>query len=151
MKQEDLESLILDRHLGELPGEVPALLDAYLRQVPDSERIVASLVNAAGLAETVITRNPALVQNVADTQKGPGTSELPGKVPLARLIPVLSAACGVVLALFVGFQWGVRTPSRATVEAVSESESERPTASPWARYNVGDLARQRTQAVIFPE
>lgn len=148
MKPEMLESLLLDRTLGELSPEVCALLDEHLARDPEAAR------RAAPFAETVILARAATRPCVATP---------PPRFDIARFhrsvhTQKTSARRGewlrlaVCLVLGLGFGWLARpTASRPVIVASSPSGPHaiaggRPAASSAGLWSRSRIASEHTNA-----
>lgn len=106
MKPALLETLLLDRALGELSPEVTALLDAHLAQNPDAARRAAelaatfSLARAANAAPLAAPRRPLDLARLRHAQRAEQSTTR--RFEFLRL-----AAC---LALGLGLGWLARNP-----------------------------------------
>ena len=125
MKPELLETLLLDRALGELAPEVAALLDAHLAQHPDAAHRATELAATLSLAHTA-TATPAAaphrpldVTRLRHTYRAQHSATRPFE--LLRL-----AAC---LALGLGLGWLARTPP-PYVEIAAALPHHAPLAAP---------------------
>ncbi len=97
MKPEQLESLLMDRALGELDPEVAALLDEYLREHPEAQREAERWVRFVAVAGEAVRAVPPVTGTV-------------GRVFLevgARRLAVAAAVAVLALAVIGGI-WIVR-------------------------------------------
>ena len=143
MNPNQLQALLIDRHFGELPQEVAALLDAYLEICPEAGAEAGKVRDVLAVTRATVARHPDLLP----------ASDLPGALPVEpprtgqRRFggPALRLAAAVTLlgALIAGSYYAgwsrseavrLSPPPIAAGEPVMEpGEPE----SPWARYRVG--------------
>jgi anti-sigma factor RsiW len=114
MKPEMLETLLLDRALGELPPEVAALLDAHLAQTPDAAIRAAEFADTLQLARTAVAA-PRETPRALDLERLRRAHRAQHSATRRSEILRL-AAC---LALGLGLGWLARTPSPHTVIAAA--------------------------------
>lgn len=138
MKPELLESLLLDRTLGELSPEVAALLNAHLAQNPAAARRATEFADTLSLARTITAapiaapRRPLDLARLREAHRA--QHSVTRRFELLRL-----AAC---LALGLGLGWLAHTPpSRAELAVASpaatpglSSPAPAPAAAPSARF-----------------
>ena len=137
MKTEHLQALVIDRHFGELPAEVTALLDAYLAAHPDAAKEADAVLTSLGVTGQALARHPELVRltEPETAARGPVLA-VPRQQHWARAAAVALLAG---LAAMGGFYAG---SSRNAVPGVAVSpSSEKPAAmerkaSPWTRYRM---------------
>jgi len=140
MNAETLESLVVDRELGELSPEAVELLDAYLRIDPAARADAALVAEAVRLARTALHSFPGLVA-------------APRSVPLRtfRWRPGLARAAAAVLLLGAGLgvgRWTGRAGRAAPGGAPASARAAgRDPSVPWARYQVAFDARSGAYAV----
>lgn len=149
MKNEQLESLLIDQAFGELPEEVSALLDAYLAQHPEQAGEVNVILDAVSVSEKAVIDHPELVATSASRDENELDQTPAVTVEGARIFSLLfsprfgAAMVAVLLAGVGGFLAGKAEDSEQSDEPESlveeaasfrESESE----SPWARYRLGE-------------
>lgn len=136
MTTPQLEALLIDQTLGELPEEIDALLTAYLDASParheEVRAIRESLRESLQLTGEVLVSCPELFAPAAPVP--PAAGWLP-----VRARPWLKIA-GVLFALALAAGAGYRTGSEAAGE-LSEAIAEKAvpatlSESPWARYAV---------------
>lgn len=126
MKPEQLESLLMDRALGELEPEVAALLDEYLREHPEAQREAEQWLRFVAVAGEAVRAVPLVTARV-------------GRIPLAagaRSLAVAAAVAALALVV-VGAIWGGRVrPAGPNVEGRERA------AVAWAAYEIAyDPAR----------
>jgi len=130
MKTELLETLLLDRALGELSPEVSALLDAHLARDPAAARRATELTDtfqlarAASAAPPASPRRPLDVERLRRTQRAQRSATR--RMEIFRL-----AAC---LALGLGLGWLARAPRPPAAIAAVPPPAVSTNAPPPARF-----------------
>lgn len=135
MNPETLESLVVDRELGELSPETADLLEAYLRLSPSARARAGAMAATVGVARATVRKYPALAP-----------APRMGPVPLPGWTSWLPRAAAAALLLGGGVWIGRRAEvgsagTPAPLIAASGSPSAR-AATPWARYQVAFDARR---------
>ena len=131
MKPELLETLLLDRALGELRPEVAALLEAHLAQAPAAARRAAEFDAAVRLARAAVATPPEAPPRTLDVARLRRVHHA-GQAALRRTEFLRLAAC---LALGLGLGWFIRSvlltseisPPPAAVVAAGPRTTERTT------------------------
>ncbi|MFO1452380.1 MAG: hypothetical protein U1F61_29715 [Opitutaceae bacterium] len=125
MKSEHLDSLLLDRALGELSPAVVDLLEAHLARDPEAARRAADLDVTAATARQALRPEPTLAPPPFDRARleraGPGNRWIGRRTELLRL-----AAC---LALGMGAGWLWRQPEPISLHATRVAVVHPPTKS----------------------
>lgn len=135
MNAETLESLVVDRELGELSPEAADLLDAYLVLRPEARGQAEAMAAAVGVARTTV-------------RKFPGLAPIPrrGPVPLSGWTPWLARAAAAALLLgggvWIGRRADVLTAGASSPSSAASAPGAAPAANPWARYQVAFDARR---------
>ncbi|MEM7144884.1 MAG: hypothetical protein AAF591_07090 [Verrucomicrobiota bacterium] len=137
MKSEQLESLIIDQALGELPPDVSELLDLYLQDHPERRVDADHTLNAVDMTRQVIQNHPeGILDQQGDTERSiPDISSLAGRLRASQALKTLAAAALIMFVALGGFLVGKRQPnliSDTHTTAPEQSESQ----SPWARYEL---------------
>ncbi|MBL9203733.1 MAG: hypothetical protein JNN01_01510 [Opitutaceae bacterium] len=113
MKPEHLESLLLDRALGELSPAVADLLEAHLARDPEAARRAADFDVTVGAARQALHSTPAVAPPPFDRARferaGSGNRLIGRRTELLRL-----AAC---LAVGLGAGWLLRQPEPISLHA----------------------------------
>ena len=125
MKPELLETLLLDRALGELSPEVTALLDAHLAQHPDAARRAAELADTLQLARAVSDTPAEAPHRPLDVERLRRTYRAQQSAT-RRYEALRLAAC---LALGLGLGWLARAP-QPHVEIAAALPHHAPVATP---------------------
>ncbi len=146
MNPKQLESLLIDQSLGELPEEVSALLNAYLARHPDQSAMVPRIRDALAATETVVTERPELFRVASGDSSAPilfprFTASM-GK--WAAIIAALAMATGA--GFFLGRQGTDASAGAVADQDAEASEMVPPETSPWARYQF----RQDGQLAVVP-
>ncbi|MCB1091646.1 MAG: hypothetical protein KDL87_08945, partial [Verrucomicrobiae bacterium] len=145
MNPEQLESLIIDQSLGELPHDVSALLDGWLALHPEQASIVPAIRNALAATETVVADRPELFRiPIGVVRSWDEEIRFPPFASWLSTSPVKWVAIFAALALAtsVGFFFGRQ--GQCLIErnvAAQKPEMEKavpPETSPWARYQIGE-------------
>lgn len=66
MKKDQLEALIIDNELGELPEEVSSLLDAYLATHTEVQKEAGEIREAMGITRQTVNQCPELFRSPAN-------------------------------------------------------------------------------------
>jgi anti-sigma factor RsiW len=157
MTNQQLEALLIDQSLGELPEEISALLDAYLAQSPELNPTAARLRDAVTITEQVVVGRPELLEAGAGTPE-PVARAIPDWVRWRAPSPLIKRAAlfGVLgMAMGLGFFAGKldgRSPEKVAPRVAEQpDESEAGNASPWARYRFEEDGRLAVVPVFEPQ
>ena len=141
MTTKQLEALLLDQALGELPGETAALLEAGLEISPDHRRRAGEIRSAVGLTEAAVVARPLeLEKSEIAVFPTAGVRSLEG-LRIAAAVAVLGGAVGL------GYLAGKGRNDSSMAGTTAAKAEATPASSPWARYRVDDNGRL---AVILP-
>jgi hypothetical protein len=130
MNAEALESLVVDRELGELSPQTADLLEAYLRLSPEARTRAGAMAATVGVARVTAEKVPRM-----------------RPVPLPGWTSWLARAAAAALLLgggvWIGRRAAVGAAGTSAVPSVAASGSPSArAANPWARYQVADDARR---------
>jgi hypothetical protein len=156
MTNQQLEALLIDQSLDELPEEISALLDAYLAQNPEGNAIAAKLRDTVAITERVVVDSPELLEaGEIPSERGarafPDWARFWAPSPLAK-----SAALFAVLAMAMGLGFFAGKLNGRSPEEVAPRVAEQPeehgagNASPWARYRIEEDGRLAVVPVFEP-
>lgn len=153
MNAEQLEALIIDQSLGELPDDVSALLDAYLAQHPDQAAVAPRIRNALAATEAAVTERPGLFRVSHDETNAPDRGARPpvllslfASSAMKWAAALAALALGTGAGFFVGRQGGAPSAAIVVDPEHEARDSSPPDASPWARYQV----RENGQLAVVP-
>lgn len=141
MTTSQLEALLIDQALGELPAEIEALLNAYLEASPAHAGEVLAMRESLGeslhFTGEVVAKCPELFSPVAPVPSTPGWLAL-----FMRPWLGIAAVClALVLAAGAGYRAGRDTAGQSSGIVVEKAEPTDASQSPWARYVVADDGR----------
>lgn len=150
MTTSQLEAILIDQALGELPPEIEALLSAYLEASPARHGEVRALRESLGeslhLTGEVVARSPELFAPVAAASPAAGWLPLPGRPWLKMAAAFLALALAAGAGYLTGRDDGMQR-SDVVVEKTTPASSS---ASPWARYVVAADGRLALAPVVKP-
>ena len=142
MKKDQLEALIIDKELGELPEEVSSLLDAYLDSQKEARAEAEEIRSALDLTRQTVVESPEMFR-----APSPSGADIMGRfavlvsffrsrqVAMAFLI-VLSAAAGFFLKGNLPSQKAASSPMIVEKPAVESNVDT--SKSIWASYRIDD-------------
>lgn len=131
-----LEALLIDQALGELPVEVEAVLEAFLSSNPDrgaeARAIRESLSESLQLTGEVVARCPELFATAESASPTARGITIPG----ASLLKIAAVFLALVLAAGAGYRTGREAQGRPSGDLVKKTVPVNRAESPWARYVV---------------
>lgn len=141
MTTQQLESLLIDQALGELPAETAALLEAWLEKTPEHRELAGEIRNAVGLIEVAVVARP-FERESAEIVAFPASRgrSLEG-LRMAAAVAILGVAVGL------GYLAGKGGDDSSMARMTAAKAEATPATTPWARYRVDDNGRL---AVILP-
>jgi hypothetical protein len=130
MNTEQLESLVIDEHFGELAPEVSALLRAYIDLHPQARTAAEDILSALSITQRTLQQHPELAR-------------VPISAPPVKTMPIfankkwrpLAAAAAL---LFLGTLGALffTAPTPETQSVVAEQSATAVKKSPWTRYRM---------------
>lgn len=146
MTTSQLEALLIDQALGELPEDIDALLTAYLEVSPARHDEVRAMRESLQLTGEVVAKCPELFSSTATAP--PAVRWLPfiGR-PSLKVAAVFLA---LVLAAGAGYRTGRDDGGQRSDVIVEKAEPATSTTSPWARYVVAADGRLAVIPAVKP-
>jgi hypothetical protein len=150
MTTSQLEAILNDQALGELPAENEALLNAYLEASParhgEARALRESLGESLHLTGEVVARCPELFAPVTSASPAAGWLPLPGR-PWPKMAAVFLA---LALAAGAGYRTGRDDGGQRSDVVAEKTAPASSSVSPWARYVVAADGRLAVVPVVKP-
>ncbi len=138
MNPKSLETLIIDRNLGELTPEAAELLQTFLESHPETHGEVARIEAALSATELAVSSHPALFseRQLAESQEASPQNIIP--IPAAVWLRAVAAVALLVLVGASGYLAGNRSQSSGPATSAPRSPAllSSHTPSPWAQYRI---------------
>ncbi len=140
MKSEMLETLLLDRALGELSPEVAALLDAHLAQNPDAARRAAELAGTLQLARAATAAPVASAPHPLDVGRLRRAQRTQRSA--ARRVEIFRLAACLALGLGLGWLAHAPQPRLEIAAATPHRATPLPAVSPAGFWSVARIVAE---------
>lgn len=141
MTTKQLEALLIDQALGEMSGEIAALLEAWLEKTPEHRDLAGEIRRAVGIAEVAVVSRPLDLEPAEIVAFPAIRVRSVERLRRAAAVAILGVAIGL------GYLVGKGKDDSSTAGMTAAKPETAPASSPWARYRVDDNGRL---AVILP-
>jgi len=146
MTTSQLEALLIDQALGELPEDIDALLTAYLEVSPARHDEVRAMRESLQLTGEVVAKCPELFSSTAPAPPAAGWRPFLAR-PWLKIAAVFLA---LALATGAGYRAGRDEAGQRSDVIVKEAEAATSSDSPWARYVVAADGRLAVIPAVKP-
>lgn len=146
MTTQQLEALLIDQALGELPEDIDALLTAFLEVSPARHDEVRAMRESLQLTGEVVAKCPELFAPITPVSTAAEWLPFLGR-PWLRIAAVFLA---LALAAGAGYRTGKDDGGQRIDVIVKKAEPATSSTSPWARYVVAADGRLAVVSAVKP-